>query len=359
MDQFNLGWSHEWDRLRQTHAAKTIARITSRHKIQYKAITSSGELLNCYLAGKLLHKSSVGADLPTVGDWCVLSSTFIDETNEPAAKIASVFPRLTKVSRMGVGTDAGEQVLAANVSNLFIVTSLNRDFNIKRIQRYLLLSEHGGTTPIIVLSKADLGTDEALAAEDQVRTAFPDVECISTSAITLVGMEQIRRHLLPGTTSVFVGSSGVGKSTLVNHLTESEVQKTSAVREDDQRGRHTTSGAGLFFAVTGGMIIDTAGLREVQVLADEEDLDRLMPAVSEFASECKFRNCTHKTEPDCAVLDAIAKGGLNGAEFDNYAKLEREIAFSKRKIDQSAANEERKRWKKITVQNRQRKKGES
>lgn len=358
MDQHNLGWCPEWDRLVQPHSDQIIARITSRHKHQYKAITTQGTLLNCYIAGKLQHQISVGANLPAVGDWCFLSDIFIDESNAQASKIVSVLPRRSKIARMGAGSDSGEQVLAANVDNLFIVTSVNRDFNINRLRRYLLLSEHGGTRPVIILSKADLDSAEALNDEEQVRQAFPSVECISSSSITLAGLEQIKSLITVGSTSVFVGSSGVGKSTLVNRLTESEVQKTAAVREDDQRGRHTTSGAGLFFAITGGMIIDTAGLREVNVMGDEEDLHKLLPAVNVLAAECKFSNCSHNSEPGCAVLGALESGGLEHDELANYTKLEREIAYSKRKIDQSAANDERKRWKKITVQNRQRKKSD-
>jgi len=358
VDQYTLGWSSEWDHYLNTCSLEAIVRITARHKNQYRALTANGQQLNCHLSGKLLHQSMLDSDLPAVGDWCVVGELHADASNERAATIHQVLPRRSKLSRKMAGATSDEQVLAANIDYVFVVTSVNHDFNINRLQRYVLLATYGRTKPLIVLSKIDVLNSPVTPYVDQLSCAFPGVPCIVTSSVSLSGLDDIRQLLAAGKTAVFVGSSGVGKSTLVNALLGGGVQKTAALRENIEKGRHTTSSSGLFFTPAGGMIIDTPGLREVQVLADDQGLAAAYPTVGELALDCKFRDCSHAAEPGCAVLSAAADGELPASDFAAYTKLVRETAYNNRKVDQRLYNEERRRWKRITIDYRRRKNSE-
>lgn len=353
MDRNNLGWSPEWDHYGERFEGESLVRIVARHKAFCEGLTASGNRLNCHLSGKMSHESSTSAQLPAVGDWCAMGTPFLDETNSRAALVKEVLPRKSVIARMVAGVDADQQVLAANVDYAFLVTSANKNFNINRLRRYMILANHGGAQPIVVLSKVDLADGAERDFADQLQSAFPEVRYVLTSALSLTGVERIESILCAGQTGVFLGSSGVGKSTLVNLLLGRAAQRTGEIRENDAKGRHTTSGAGLFFMPGGGMIIDTPGLREVHVLGEAEDLDRLMPSFSELAATCKFGNCTHNTEPGCQVQEALADERLSQGELDTYLKLNKEIAYARRKLDQRAAIQERVRWKKIAVQQRQ------
>ncbi len=358
MDKYALGWCSEWDL--NPHACaidgpELLVRLTAQHKSGiYQALRSTGERLNCKLSGKLLTELSPDSSaLPVVGDWCIVGPTFRDERNEPASKINAILPRLTKIARLAAGRKMAEQVLAANIDIVFIVTSTNTDFSINRLRRFVLLAEYGAVRPVIVLSKSDLIDDQERTNLEQVlQTDLPQTRFIFSSALTVAGIEAIKEMLGPGKTAVFVGSSGVGKSTLVNRLLENEVQKTADVRSHDQKGRHTTSASCLFFVPGGGMIVDTAGIREVGVIGTDEDLAGIMPAVATLVAACRFANCTHSSEPTCAVIAAVELGHLEQSEFQDYTKLEREMDYSRKKLDQRLASEQRKASKKITEHNR-------
>lgn len=346
----DLGWSAQWesylgnslgDSLRSEH----LVRIIVKHRNLMKAISAQGVQINCYLSGKMQFLAEASAELPSVGDWCVIAPPFVDETNSPAAIIQEVLPRYSKISRMGAGLGY-EQVLAANVDYAFIVTSANRDFNVRRLQRYVLLARNGETTPVIVLSKADL-TENVDSFVEQVQSVLDGVDVVCTSCVNGDGLSSLLTYLLPGKTGVFIGSSGVGKSTLVNVLLGQEVQKTQEIREDDSRGKHTTSFGGLFFLKEGGMVIDTAGLREVSVLGEDENLEETFPRITQLAGQCKFRDCSHASEPSCAIKRALSDGELATSEWENYLKLQREMAFARRKIDRAAASAEKQKWKRI------------
>jgi ribosome biogenesis GTPase / thiamine phosphate phosphatase len=357
VDRFDLGWNSVLDQKCEEFSSEFLVRITERHKTAYRGITANGDYVNCYLAGRVMFGSASNADLPAVGDWCVVGNRFVDESNDEAAMISQLLPRYSKLSRMSAGTDSAEQVLAANVDFVFVVTSINRDFSINRVLRYVLLAKSGNSQPVIVLSKIDLSDEQPLAvAIGELAIRFPDSPCICVSALSGKGIHDLRSTLGVGQTAVFVGSSGVGKSTLVNEMLGRNLQKTTDVRSIDDKGRHTTSGSGLFLLDSGGMIIDTPGLREVAVLGEAETLDAMMPNVADLSSGCKFVDCSHRQEPGCAVLTALDEGILTKEQFASYARLEREIAFARRKLDQRAQSAERKKWKRIAIDNRRGKK---
>jgi len=353
VDQYVLGWSPAWDHW-LSDAKKSAVRITAKHRNVYQGLSLDGQLLNIYLSGKMLHASSLSADLPAVGDWCIVDAFFKDNANAPSAIVEEILPRHSELTRMACGKDADTQLLAANVDFAFIVTSANRDFNINRLRRYILLAEHGRVAPIIVLSKIDLTDDVGARCLHEVQSHFPYCDFIATSAHEGVGLDNLRTVLRPGKTGVFLGSSGAGKSTLVNSLLQNDVQRTHAVRDFDDKGVHTTTSSGLFFIAECGMIIDTPGLRQVGLVADEEELMRVMPGVAALASRCKFADCSHSTEPGCAVASALESGELKDSDYDSYSRMQRELAYSKRRLDARYAKEERKRWKKITMDNRKR-----
>lgn len=356
MDLTKLGWFGEWAAELQHYGPERLVRITARHKGFLTAITSSGRELHCYLPGRLQFQAAAG-ELPVVGDWCALETEFVDESGSPAAAIARVLPRRSKISRLASGHETEEQVLAANVDYCFIVTSANREFNIKRLHRYLLITRRGGAEPVVVLSKIDVAGN-LQTIERELRESFSGLDVIKTSVPDDIGLDEIRNRLRPGKTGAFIGSSGVGKSTLVNALLRRNLQRTREVRENDDHGRHTTSAAALLFLPDGGMIIDTPGLREIHVYGDSEDLERAFENLRVYAQACKFRDCTHTTEPGCAVRAALESGELPREEYENHLKLQKELEHSRRQVDQRAAAKEKKRWKQVTTDMRKKRKFE-
>ncbi|HVP48944.1 MAG TPA: ribosome small subunit-dependent GTPase A [Bryobacteraceae bacterium] len=272
-----------------------------------------------------------GSDWPAVGDWVAL---------EGGTRIASVLPRRTAFSRKEPGRATREQVIAANIDVLFVVAGLDDDFNLRRLERYLLMARESGARPVVVLNKADLRADAAKAAAETERLGAP-VAVIS--ALDGSGVATLEQHIAAGETAALTGSSGVGKSTLLNRLLGSDRQCVQEVRESDSRGRHTTVRRELFLAPNGWLIIDTPGLRELQLWAGAESVDAAFADIAELARECRFRDCRHQGEPGCAV----AESGIDEARLASYAKLLREAAHFERQQDQRAASEEKRRIKRI------------
>lgn len=343
MSLTQMGWSSRFST--QKTDTSTIARIIAVHRSHMRAIREQGEL-NLYLPGNT-------ETMPTVGDWVTITPEFEDEQGEPAAIVQKVLDRKSYLARW---TPNGKQVMAANVDTVFIVTSANEDFSVNRLQRYLLLCQEGGCTPAIVVSKTDLHEDPGSMLEDLKKNLGTPV--IGTTLTTGEGVNQIKALMPEGSTSVFVGSSGVGKSSLVNTLLGESVQIVQDIREDDGKGRHTTTSRHLFQVPGHGLIIDTPGLREVQVFGSDEAIGETFPRIAALAEQCRFADCSHGTEPGCAIKKALESGDLEASEWENFTKLQKEAAYVRRKEDKAEMANSKKRWKDINVMMRKKKKFE-
>jgi ribosome biogenesis GTPase len=340
MDVYDFGWSNIFSH--EVSDLDTIARITSVHKNYSKAISTIGEI-NIYLSGKLLNTSFSLA----TGDFIEMSPIFIDEQNKPSALVKKLLTRKSAITRMVAGNQIKEQVIVANLDIVFIVTSTNSDLNLNRIQRYVLLALDGNVLPILVLSKIDLVENPDLWLET-IKQRFPKLETLAVSVKSTSSLKKLKEKMAPGVTAAFVGSSGVGKSSLVNELLGLPIQTVKEIRENDSKGKHTTSHRELFFLPQAGMIIDTAGLREIKVLASEKSIEDTFDKISRLAEHCKFSDCRHNGEPGCQIAYALEKGEIDLNEFQNYLKLEKEASFNERKINKSIASKEKKRWKKVS-----------
>jgi ribosome biogenesis GTPase len=339
-----LGWNDELAQQFEEHTTGLEpGRVVVQHRGAWGVVTESGEC-SVEVTGHLHHEADSGG-LPVVGDWVGLRDGLID----------AVLPRASKFSRKTPYTEISEQVLVANVDVAFLVMGLDeRDFNIRRLERYLTTAWEGGATPVIVLNKADLAADlEAQLAETET-VAF-GVPTHAVSAQTGEGVEGLRGHLTGNRTVVLLGSSGVGKSSIINRLLGEEHFKTGAVRSDG-RGRHTTSHRELVAVPGGGVILDTPGLRELQLWETDDGLDQAFVDVAELIAQCRFSDCQHRTEPGCAIKAGLAEGSLTTERWESYQKLQRELARLERKLDPKLQSEERKKWAARTKSYRHRKK---
>ena len=343
---FAKGWKEIMDAEGMLPAR--IVRAGSRLHL----IWCDGEELLAETTGRLHYEARSAVDLPVTGDWVAISRY----AGEDRATIRAVLPRKTRLLRRAAGSAIEMQPLAANVDCAFIVNAVDggRGYNVRRLERWLAIAGEGGVEPAIVLNKADLCADlDAVLAETDV--VAPGVPIFVTSAVTGQGLDELRRHVARGRTGVFLGLSGVGKSALLNRLVGEAVQGVAPVREADRRGRHTTTDRELFALPGGGAIIDTPGLREVQ-LPGHEGLDSAFPDIEWLADACRFHDCRHHGEPGCAVQLALAEGTLDPQRFENYLQLQRELAYLARQTDRRAQREHRAKWKQISKDRKQLKK---
>jgi ribosome biogenesis GTPase / thiamine phosphate phosphatase len=347
-----LGWDAARDREFVAHAAagRIPARVVAAFADQWTVATATGDA-TAFLAGRFRYDVAGPGDLPAVGDWLAVDPP--DGRGGPAVihgllERRSAFRRYAgERGRGGPARLIDEQVLAANVDVALIVAGLDGDFDLRRIERYLAVVFSGGATPVLVLNKADVDPDVALHRLAASSVA-PGVAVHVISARDGSGVDALAATTLPpGTTAVVIGSSGVGKSTLANALLGTERQRTRDVREDDSRGRHTTTSRELLRLPTGAVLIDTPGIRALEVTGAADGLDDAFAEIAAVAVECRFRDCRHEGEPGCAVEAAIATGVLDAARLNAYRKLEREAAHATRTVDPLARAEDRRRWKAI------------
>jgi ribosome biogenesis GTPase len=319
-----LGWDARWAEVWAAHhgavAEPVPARVVLESQHIYRVHTGEAEVL-ARVTGRVRHKLGAREAFPAVGDWIALKPA---GPAEDMGRIVDVLPRRGRFVRKAAGTVAEAQVVAANVDVVFLVSGLDHDFNVRRIERYLLAALEGGAAPVVVLNKADLTRDiEQVRAELGPVAGQVPVELVS--ARTGAGVDALRAHIGPGRTGAFLGSSGVGKSTLINRLIGREVQRTAEVRESDSKGRHTTTHRELVVLPGGGLLIDTPGMRELQLWDVSTGLDDAFEDIAAVGADCRFRDCTHDTEPDCAVKAAVSEGRLSADRLANYLRLRREV----------------------------------
>jgi ribosome biogenesis GTPase len=343
-----LGWNDFFQsQLGEIPTEHILARVAGEQRGAYLILAERGPL-DATVAGRFMHEATDRGDYPAVGDW-VLARPL---SGEAKAIIQSVLPRRSKLSRKSAGERTDEQIMATNVDTVFLVAALNSELNIRRIERYLAVIWDSGARPAIILNKADLAGD-ARSLSARVAVAAPGVEVHLTSAVTGDGVETVRPYLAAGQTVVFVGSSGVGKSSLVNRLLATEVQAIDGVRSDG-KGRHTTTTREMLMLPGGGLIIDTPGLRELQLWDAEAGMGQAFADIEDIAADCPFTDCGHRAEPGCAVQEAIDAGRLDLNRLESYRKLQREQIFIESKRDVNLRIAEKKKWKAIHIANRQR-----
>ena len=347
MNLNDLGWtdSHTTDFHPHVASGLVPGRVSEQHRGAYVVLAELGEL-RADLAGRLSHGAAAG-DLPAVGDWVAVAP----RPEESAATIQAVLPRRTKFSRKVAWAAAEEQVLAANIDTVFLVSSLNEDFNLRRLERYLTLAWESGAKPVVVLTKTDLCDDVAGRVLAVEAIAF-GVPVHAISSITGDGLDLVRSHLAPGRTIALLGSSGVGKSTLVNTLAGEELLAVREIRESDGEGRHTTTHRQLVLLPEGGLVLDTPGMRELQLWESSEGLGETFSDIEELATACRFNDCAHHTEPGCAIRAALEDGTLELGRWTSYQKLQRELEHLERRRDKRLQSEARKQWAKAGAEGR-------
>jgi ribosome biogenesis GTPase / thiamine phosphate phosphatase len=333
-----LGWDDGWSsELEQLDEDNLIAgRIAAQHRGEYVLWTAGGEL-RAELPGRIRYDAGVTGVLPAVGDWVAARVRAL----EGRATIHTVLPRRTSIARKEVLGGSQAQVLAANVDTAFLFTGLDADFSTRRLERYLVLAWESGAQPVVVLTKTDLcpDTTDKLLEVERVAIGVP-VHAVSN--VTGEGLDAVRGHLRPATSSVVLGSSGVGKSTLINRIAGKEVMRTSEIAPDGT-GRHTTTHRELIQLPGGALVIDTPGLRELQLW--DGDSGAAFSDIEALAADCRFSDCAHVHEPDCAVLGAVDDGTLELDRLRSWRKLQRELASIAARTDRRVAAERKRRWK--------------
>jgi ribosome biogenesis GTPase len=319
------------------------ARIVREDRSQYLAVCSRGEIA-LKLAGRLRHQTTIRAERPAVGDWVLAELP----ESDGVGIIQSILPRRSAFTRqlVGVGERAEAHVLAANIDTVFIVMGLDGNYNLRRAERYITLTWESGAVPVLVLNKSDLA-ENLDTVLDEVAEIAMGVDVVAISAIERDGFEGIAPYLQEGKTVALLGSSGVGKSTIVNVLLGEERMATGPVSEFESKGRHTTTHRQLFVLPTGGLLIDTPGLRGMLLWADDDSVAKTFEDIEALAANCKFADCTHQTEPGCAVKAAIAEGSLPPKRFESYNKQKKELQYLARRQDKTLQILERDKWKKI------------
>ncbi len=312
-------------------------RVARADRGRYLAFTADGEI-DTETSGRFRHLAPQASGRPVAGDWVVLAAE--------GRRITAVLPRRTCFSRKQAGERTEEQVLASNVDVVFLVAGLDGDFNPRRLERYLLLAWESGATPVIVLNKSDACEDPQRAIAD-TRAVAAGASVLLLSALNDDGLGQLGACVATGQTAALLGSSGVGKSTIVNRLLGRQAQRVQPVRDSDSRGRHTTTHRELIPLPEGWLLMDTPGLRELQLWGTGDGIERVFTDIAALAEQCRFRDCRHQGEPGCAVAEAIEQGRIETDRLESYTKLQRELDYLERKQDTRAAAEQNRVWRNI------------
>lgn len=345
MDQAALGWDSflEEGFLQYEHRGMVPARVGREDRGIYLLLSAKGELAG-EVSGRFRHEAEAKDDYPAVGDWVAAEEL----PEEKKATIHALLPRRSSFVRRAVGGRVEGQVVAANVDSVFIVSGLDggRNFNLRRLERYLALALESRASPVAVLNKADVCPDVESRVREAGEIAF-GVPVHAVSALTGQGLDLLTRYLAPGRTVAFLGSSGVGKSALINSLLGAEQQAVNTLRKGDLQGRHTTARRELIVLPGGGIVIDTPGMRELQLWGAEDSVSNAFTDIEALAGQCRFGNCSHRDEPCCAVHKAIGAGVLDPGRLDSYLRLQREMAHHARRQDHRARMAEKAKWKAV------------
>ena len=335
-----LGWDDTFAAAFAPYAERQWrpARVALEHQHIYRVYTETGECL-ARVRGRLRHRAEAREAFPAVGDWVAITQP----TADGDASVEATLPRRSKFSRRAAGDLTEEQIVAANIDIVFLVSGLDHDFNPRRIERYLVTAWDGGARPVILLNKADLVADDQARFIDEIEAIAAGAPVHLVSTRTRQGLELFDQYLSIGVTGAFLGSSGVGKSTLINALIGEDRQRTREVREKDQRGRHTTTHRELLILPSGGLLIDTPGMREMQLW--DGNVEETFGDIEALADGCQFRDCKHDREPNCAVRAAVQAGTLPEARLASFHKLQQELAYQATRQDQQAQIAQKRKWK--------------
>ncbi len=345
MDLISIGWDPAFEPSNPAPGS-IIGRVGVEHRGAYTVFTERG-LITASIPGRMRHEAMGGGELPAVGDWVLMEPL----DGEARSIIHSILPRKSRFSRKVAGEVTKEQVVAANVDTVFIVTALNQDQNLRRVERYLALAWESGALPVVVLTKADL-CDDVLGAIAEFASVAPGVDIHAVSVLTDLGVEELNTYLNGNRTIALLGSSGVGKSTLVNRLAGSSMLVKNI--RSDGKGKHTTTHREMIVVPGGGVIIDTPGMREVQLWDADEGLGTTFADITAYAADCKFNDCAHHGEPGCAIAAALASGELDAKRFESYKKLEKELEFLERRQSKRLQHEEARKYRKLSSEARAR-----
>ncbi len=349
------GWDKFFTNVLATMGAKAeleAARVIETRRGSFLVIRKDAngtiQEREAVLSGRLLHETEDSSELPATGDWLAVRG---DADGEGMLVVEAVLPRKTTFARKAKGDTAHDrverQVLAANIDTAFIVVAAGSDFNVRRIERYAALTWESGAQPVVVITKSDIAGDSVGDLIVEAELACPGVPVYAVCAPEGKGLDQLESRLVPGSTVIMLGSSGSGKSTLLNALAGAELRDTGAVKSYDQRGRHTTTSRTLFRLKGGALIIDTPGLREVQLWVSQDSIDSVFGEFDEAARNCKFADCAHETEPGCAVREALENGAITRERYDSWLKLKREAEFTATRTDPLARQSQKARMKRM------------
>lgn len=349
---FLFGWNDFFESQCPVLGHRLRARVIGEERGLYRIQIDSRTTIPAQVSGRFQFTAAGRIDYPAVGDWVLVDLS----PQAERATIQEIVPRRSVLRRRQAGTQGDTQILSTNVDTMFITTSINADLNLRRLERFLAVAYEAGSTPVILLTKADLceelGENQGLgqrvfAIVEQVQREFPDVAVHAVSQTDFDSAIFFPGYVRPGTTSAFIGSSGVGKSTLVNYLIGAPAMKIQAIREDDEKGRHTTTSRGLFVSRFGGLVIDTPGMRELQLTDEHQSgVSTQFGDIETLVSGCRFGDCRHESEPDCEIQRALADTSLSLARWNSFLKLQREARHTERKTNKLTAAEDKKRWKK-------------